>query len=103
MHDVLILTGVLGAVTAGVALYLQRSRINRRFFAGLISIAVTLSLFSVFAWAAIEIARVAPLPLTWVFICAFALIFASRLYRELQPPPKDRPKTLDEDSFSPAE
>jgi hypothetical protein len=32
-------------------------------FAGLISIAVTLSLFSVVAWAAIAIA---PLPLTWV-------------------------------------
>jgi hypothetical protein len=103
VHDVLILTGVFGLVSAAVALWLQRSRINRRYFAGLISIAVTLSLFSVFAWAAIEIARVAPLPLTWVFICAFALIFASRLYRELQPPPKARGKALDEDSFSPAE
>jgi hypothetical protein len=103
VHDVLILTGIFGLVTAAVALCLQRSRINRRYFAGLISIAVTLSLFSVFAWAAIEIARVAPLPLTWVFVCVFALIFASRLYRELQPPPKDGPKALDEDSFSPAE
>lgn len=103
MHDVLILTGVLGLATAAATLYLQRSRINRRLFAGLISIAVTLSLFSVFAWAAIEIARIAPIPLIWVFTCAFALIFASRLYRELQPPPKVRSKAVDEDSFSPAE
>jgi hypothetical protein len=103
VHDVLILTGVLGLVTAAVALYLQRARIDRRFFAGLISVAVTFSLFSVFAWAAIEIARVAPLPLTWVFVCAFALIFASRLYRELQSPPEDRTKALDENSFSSAE
>jgi hypothetical protein len=40
-------------------------------FAGLISIAVTLSLFSVVAWAAIAIA---PLPLTWVLVGALALL-----------------------------
>jgi hypothetical protein len=103
VHNALILTGVLGLITAAVALYLQDSRVNRRFFAGLISIAVTLSLFSVFAWAATEIASVAPLPLTWFFTCTFALIFASRLYRELQPPPRNGGKILDEERLGPAE
>jgi hypothetical protein len=50
----------LGAATA--AIWVQRwRRADHRFLAGLISIAVTLSLFSVVAWAAIAIA---PLPLT---------------------------------------
>jgi presenilin-like A22 family membrane protease len=87
MHDVLTLAGGAGLVTATAALCLLGRQVNRRFFAGLISIAVTLSLFSVLAWAATVIARVAPLPLIWALICTLALIFALRLYRELQPPP----------------
>jgi hypothetical protein len=47
-----------------------------------------LSLFSVVAWAATAIA---PMPLTWVFVGMLALLFALRLYRELQePPPSER-------------
>jgi hypothetical protein len=66
----------LGAATA--AIWVQRwRRADRRFFAGLISIAVTLSLFSVVAWAPIAIA---PLPLTGFFVGTLALSFALRLY-----------------------
>jgi hypothetical protein len=73
----------LGAATA--AIWVQRwRRADHRFFAGLISIAVTSSLFSVVAWAAIAIA---PLPLTGFFVGMLALLFALRLYRELQKPP----------------
>jgi hypothetical protein len=47
-----------------------------------------LSLFSVVAWAATAIA---PLPVTWVFVGTLALLFALRLYRELQKwPPGER-------------
>jgi hypothetical protein len=75
----------LGAATA--ALWVQRwRRADHRFFAGLISIAVTLSLFSVVTWAAIAIA---PLPLTGLFVGTLALLFALRLYRELQKPPDE--------------
>jgi hypothetical protein len=76
----------LGAATA--ALWVQGwRRADHRFFAALISIAVSLSLFSVVAWAAIAIA---PLPLTaWVLVGTLALHFALRLYRQLQEPPPD--------------
>jgi len=73
----------LVAATAALCAHGWRSA-DDRFFAGLISIAVTLSLFSVVAWAATAIA---PLPLTWVFVGTLALLFALRLYRELQKPP----------------
>jgi len=74
----------LGAATA--ALWVQRwRRADHRFFAGLISIAVTLSLFSVVAWAATAIA---PLPLTWVLVGALAFPFALRLYRKLHKSPR---------------
>jgi len=74
----------LGAATA--ALWVQRwRRADHRFFAGLISIAVTLSLFSVVAWAATAIA---PLPLTWVLVGTLAFPFALRLYRELHKSPQ---------------
>jgi presenilin-like A22 family membrane protease len=87
MHNLLMLAGGVGLLTATAALCLHGRRVDRRFFAGLISIAVTLSLFSVFAWVAPAIARVVPLPLTWALICTLALIFALILYRELQAPP----------------
>ena len=82
------LAGALALVTATVALRLQGSQISRRFFAGLISIAVTLSVFTVFAWAATAIVGVASLPLIWALIM-LAILFALRLYRELQSPPRD--------------
>lgn len=92
MHNLLMLAGGVGLVAAIAALWLQGRQIHRRLFAGLISGAVTLSLFSVLAWVATAIARVAPLALTWLFTGTFALIFALRLYRELQVPPPDGPR-----------
>jgi hypothetical protein len=79
----------VGLVAATAALWVQGwRRADHRFFAGLISIAVTLSLFSVVAWAATAFA---PLPLTWVVVGTLALLFALRLYRELQEPsPSER-------------
>jgi hypothetical protein len=85
MPDLLMLASGVGLVAATAALWvLGWRRSDHRFFAGLISIAVTLSLFSVVAWAA---AAIAPLPFAWVVIGALALLFALRLYRELQKPP----------------
>jgi len=87
------LAGGVGLVTATAALWLQRRRrVDRRFFAGLVATAVTLSVFSVVAWAATVIARVAPLALTWALVGTLALLFALRLYRELQLPPPGEPR-----------
>jgi hypothetical protein len=85
----LILASGVGLVAATAALWVQGWRqADHRIFAGLISIAVTLSLFSVVAWAATAIAS---LSLTWVFVGTLALLFALRLYRELQKsPPRKR-------------
>jgi len=86
--NLLMLASGVGLAAATVALWVQGwRRAYRRFFAFLISIAVTVSLFSVVAWGATEIAQVAPLPLTWIFVGTFALLFALRLYRQLQDPP----------------
>jgi hypothetical protein len=87
--NLLMLATGVGLVAAIAALWVQGwRRADHRFFAALISIAVTLSLFSVVAWAATAIA---PLPLTWVLVGTLALLFALRLYRELQePPPGER-------------
>ena len=64
MPNLLMLASGMGLVAATAALWAQGRRpANHRFFAGLISIAVTLSLFSVVAWAATAIS---PSPLTWV-------------------------------------
>ena len=93
MANLLMLAGSVGLVTATDALWLQgRRRVHRRFFAGLVATAVTLSLFSVVAWAATVIARVAPLALTWAFVGTLALLFALRLYRELRLPPPSEPR-----------
>jgi hypothetical protein len=84
----LLLAGIVGLVTATAALLLQGRRpIDRRFFAALITSAVTLSVFSVVAWIATAIGRVAPLLLIWAFVGVLALLFAVRLYRELRLPP----------------
>src|SRR5208282_2835962 len=82
--NLLMLASGAGFVAATAALWVQGwRRADRRFFAGLISIAVTSILFSVVARAATAIA---PLPLTWVLVGALALLFALRLYRQLQDP-----------------
>jgi hypothetical protein len=93
VSDLLMLAGGVGLVTATAALWLQGSRrVDRRLFAGLVATAVTLSLFSVVAWAATVIARAAPLALTWAFVGALAVLFALRLYRELRFPPPSEPR-----------
>jgi hypothetical protein len=85
MRELLIAAGGVGVVAAAAALWLESSRrIGRRCFAGLVALAVALSLFSFLAWAATGITRLAPLPLTWAFVIALAVLIAVRLYRELQ-------------------
>jgi hypothetical protein len=86
----LIVPGGVGLVAAGAALWLEsRRRIGRRCFAGLLALAVGASAFSVLAWAATAIARIAAVPLTWGFAVAIAVLLAARLYRELQVLPGD--------------
>ena len=85
MPNLMMLASGVGLVAATAALWVQAERrANHRLFAGLISIAVTLSLFSFVAWA---VTAIAPLPLTWVLVGMLAPLFALRLYRELQEPP----------------
>ena len=80
MPSLLMLASGVGLVAATAALWVEGwRRADHRFFAGLISIAVSLSLFSIVAWAATAIA---PLLLTWALVGA--LLFAIRLYRQLQ-------------------
>ena len=74
MPNLLMLASGAGLVAATAALWVQGwRRADHRFFAGLISIAVTLSLFSVVAWAATAIA---PLLLTWAL--SARSLFSSR-------------------------
>jgi hypothetical protein len=85
MPELLIAAGGVGVVAAAAALWLESSRrIGRRCFAGLVALAVALSVFSLLAWAATAINRIAPLPVTWGFVIALAVLIAVRLYRELQ-------------------
>jgi hypothetical protein len=85
MPELLIAAGGIGVVAAAAALWLEsRRRIGRRCFAGLVGLAVALSVFAFLAWAATAITRIAPLPLTWAFVIALAVFIAVRLYRELQ-------------------
>ena len=66
MPDLMMLASGVGLVAATAALWAQGGRrADRRLFAGLTSIAVTLSLFSFVAWA---VTAIAPLPLTWVIV-----------------------------------
>jgi hypothetical protein len=89
MIEPLMLAGVIGLIAATTALWAQgRAMIHQRIFAGLISLAVTVILFSLIAWAAAAVVTVAPLLLTWVFVGALALMFALRLYRELRTLPE---------------
>jgi hypothetical protein len=85
----LMLAGLIGLIAATAALWAQgRAMIHQRIFAGLISLAVTVILFSLIAWAAAAMVTVAPLLLIWAFVGAFALMFALRLYRELRTVPE---------------
>src|SRR5215472_7163557 len=85
VSNLLILGSGVAVVAATAALWVEGwRRVGRCLFAGLISIAVTSILFSLVAWAAIAIA---PLSLTWVLVGTLALLFALRLYRQLQVPP----------------
>jgi cobalamin biosynthesis protein CobD/CbiB len=86
----LMLAGGIALLASTAALWLQRRRwSDRRFFAGLVATAVTLSLFSVVIWAATLIASIAPLALIWALVAVLALLFAVRLYRELLLPPSN--------------
>ena len=59
MPDLLMLASGVGLVAATAGLWVQGwRRADHRFFAGLTSIAVTLSLFSLVAWAAPAIAPI---------------------------------------------
>ncbi len=85
MPELLIAVGSVGVVAAAAALWLEsRRRIGRRCFAGLVALAVTSTLFSFLAWTTTAIARTTPLPLTWAFVIALAVLIAVRLYRELR-------------------
>jgi hypothetical protein len=85
----LMLAGVISLIAAATALWAQRrAMIHQRVFAGLVSLAVTVILFSLIAWAAAATMSVAPRLLTWVFVGALALMFALRLYRELRTLPE---------------
>ena len=85
MLTLLMVAGVTGVVSATTALWVHgRRMLHQRIFALLISIAVTVILFSLIAWAAVVIVAIAPLSLTWVLVGTLALLFALRLYRELR-------------------
>jgi len=85
MLTLLMLAGGMGIASATAALWMQgRRMVHQRVFAALVSLAVTVILFSVVAWAAATIKVVASVPLTWVFVSTLALLFALRLYRELR-------------------
>jgi len=85
MLTLLMIAGAMSIVSATTALWIHgRRMLHQRIFALLVSFAVTLILFSLVAWAAAAVVAIAPLPLTWVLVGTLALLFASRLYRELR-------------------
>jgi hypothetical protein len=85
MITLLMVAGGMGIVSATTALWMQgRRMLDQRIFALLVSFTITLILFSLVAWAAVAIATIAPLLLTWVLFGALALLFAFRLYREVR-------------------
>ena len=86
MPGLLIIAGVVGLLAATAALWLQaRRRIGPRGFAVLIAIAVSSSLFSACAWAVTLLTGIASVPVAWAFIGVLSVVFARRLYRELNP------------------
>ena len=85
MPELLTAAGSVGVVAAAAALWSEsRRRIGRRCFAGLVALAVTSTLFSFLAWATTAIVHTTPVPLTWAFVIALAVLLAVRFYRELQ-------------------
>ena len=89
MLTLLMVAGGMGVISATTALWMQgRRMLHHRVFALLVSFTVTLILFSLIAWAAVAVVTVAPLLVIWVFVAAFALMFALRLYRELRTVPE---------------
>ena len=93
MPRVLMLAGVVGFAAATAALWLHsKQRIERRWFAVLITLAVTSSLFSLVTWAATAFVRTAPVLLTAAPVGTLGVIFALRLYRELHLPPDSEPR-----------
>jgi hypothetical protein len=85
MITLLMVAGGMGIVSATTALWMQgRRMLDQRIFALLVSFTITLILFSLVAWAAVAIATIAPLLLTWALFGALALLFAFRLYREVR-------------------
>lgn len=90
MSELLIAAGGLGVLAATTALWLESTRrIGPRGFAGLLALAVASSVFSVVAWAATEVGRLAPLSLTWGFAIAFPVLLAcadtASLFRRVHP------------------
>jgi hypothetical protein len=49
----------------------------------LVSVSVTVSVFSMIGWAAVTVVAVAPIFVAWAFFGTLALLFAVCLYREL--------------------
>jgi hypothetical protein len=85
MLTLLMLAGGMGMASATAALWMQgRRMVHQRVFAALISAAVTVTLFSLVAWAVAALMASAPIFVTWVLVGTLALLFALRLYRELR-------------------
>ena len=85
IEPLLTVAGGCAMTGATLALWVHDRRISlQQIFAVLVSITVTVSLFSMIAWAAVAVAAVAPICVTWTFVGTLALLFAVRLYRELR-------------------
>lgn len=85
MLTLLMLAGGMGIASASAALWMQgRRMVHQRVFAGLVSITVTVVLFSVVAWAAAAVMASTLIPAIWLLVGTLALMFALRLYRELR-------------------
>ena len=83
----LLLTVASGCAIACAALALcvhGRQMLHQRIFAVLVSVAITVMVFSMIAWGALAVAAEAPVLMTWAFVGMLALLFAVRLYRELR-------------------
>ena len=85
MIEPLLTAGGCAMAGATFALWAHgRQMLHQRIFALLISVTVTVSLFSMIGWTAVAVAAVAPIFVTWVFVSMLALLFAVRLYSELR-------------------
>ena len=85
MLTLLMLAGGMGIASATAALWMQgRRMVHQRVFAALVSVAVTVIVFSVIAWAAAAVTTSALIPAIWLLVGTLALMFALRLYRELR-------------------